>query len=97
MNKFKGKMFTFEALGIKSERIARLSTDFKELLGGMLHHNPQKRTSLYSLFLNPFVSKEVALHAAKPKQKNIDSKFSDRRRIAVLSVASNEILKDLSF
>ncbi len=50
INKFKGKPFTFEAIGIKSDRAAKLSYSIKDLLGSMLHYNPKERMKLSDLF-----------------------------------------------
>lgn len=49
-DKFKGQPFSFEAIGIKSDRVARLPYHIKELLASMLHHDPRKRMKLQELF-----------------------------------------------
>lgn len=54
--KFKNKSFTFEAIGIKSDRVAKLSQATKDLLGGLLHENPLQRTRLHALFENRYAS-----------------------------------------
>jgi serine/threonine protein kinase len=48
--KFMNKPFTFEAIGIKSDRTNKLSPATKELLGSLLHYDPNQRIKLSALF-----------------------------------------------
>lgn len=50
MEKFNNKPFTFEAIGIKNEKVNKFSQQTKDLLAGMLHYDPKQRTKLQELF-----------------------------------------------
>jgi serine/threonine protein kinase len=63
MEKFLNKPFTFEAIGIKNEKINKLSQQTKDLLAGMLHYDAKKRIKLQALFENKSASEAVAKHA----------------------------------
>ena len=67
-DKFKGDMFTMQAVGIQSKIAANYTVDIRELLGKMLHHNPLKRMKLDAVFADPFISPEVSKHALQNKK-----------------------------
>lgn len=98
INKFKGKAFSFEAIGIKSDRIAKFSNTTKELLAGLLHHNPTKRTKLADLFKDKNASEAVAKHAAENKQAIPPSKISVGRSVrgSKINAESRVVLKDIA-
>lgn len=80
-DKFKGQPFSFEAIGIKSDRVAKLPYHIKDLLASMLHHDPKQRMKLQELFENRNASEAVAKHAIENKQVIPPSKISVGRSV----------------